>query len=182
VPTLKPTVTAEEARAQILALLSLIEQDARDDYMALLAGIMVGDVDPEDAAGELAELAEEVKDEAMLALAKTLDAFWDFEQTPGGPVGAALEELDGGFWQAVTEGLGDLGVAAVVWVKDVLTFDDLERLARADALMERAAELDEKATGLSTRGKTRRAARLQRRATRKRGRADELLASAGGAS
>lgn len=173
---LKAGVNAADAQDAIRVALSLIEEGAREDYQAVLAGILSGELSAEEAGEALAELAEEVKEAAEAAMADALDEFWDFTDQPGGPVGAALEQLDGPFWAKVTAGLGDLGLAAVAWVRDAFTFDELERANRAEALTERADELELLALDARRDGKKGRERRLSRRAARKRTRALQVVA------
>lgn len=140
-----------------------------------IAGKMIsGEITLEEAQTRTLGVLEETEDRFRDELPEVLDRLFDFSAAPGGPVGAALEALDGPFW----EGFFGLAAEAGKWISKAFTVDDLDRKRLAARLSARAGELEQKATEVEPTN-PRRAAHLREVAGRKHERAQKILLAVG---
>ena len=140
-----------------------------------IAGEMIsGKITLEEAQTRTLAVLEETEDRFRDELPEVLDRLFDFSAAPGGPVGAALEALDGPFW----EGFFGLAAEAGKWISKAFTVDDLDRKGLAARLSAKALELEGKATEVEAKA-PRRAEHLREVAGRKRARSQKILQTIG---
>jgi len=174
---LKEGVDKTKAQSVLQDLLASIDENLRFALAELFADVLSGETEDEEVAEAVVDILDEAKDAAREGMSDALDAMWNFNVLPGGPIGGALEAIDDEFWNRALLQLEPVGRAVGAWLRDIATFDDVERAERAEKLTARADELEAKADDFAVE-KPKRARRLRRRAERKRERADRVVSPA----
>jgi hypothetical protein len=174
---LRSGVDPAAAREAVATFLSEWTESHWDTYLSTAGAMVQGKITLDEAQQKMLEDLEDSQDEFAQKLPEILDRLWDFSQAPGGPIGSALEALDGPFWESF------LGLArdGAKWLVETFTVDDLDRKKVADRLTARAVLLELRAAEIADGGGSiPRVAHLRRVAARKRDRAATVLAKIGG--
>lgn len=167
---LRPNISALEGLQGLQGVLLDLETVWGERSAPILADILSGKVTLDEGTALLGEVVEDLEEMARDRLVSALDAAWDFSAAPDGPLGLLLEGMDSLAWEGLLEVVGSVAAPLVVWVRDLLTLDEMEKEGRAQKLLARAVALEQQADAADEG----RADRLRARARRKRERAQRL--------